>query len=80
MLSRNLLPVLLGIILLSGMFLGGQATWERKIPCELVQDCDDMNPCADEACEDSTCVYTNNTDPCTETSMCTRVRLNFAMA
>jgi len=71
MLNRNLLPVWTGMILLSAMFLAGQTTWERKIPCEVVQDCDDLNPCTDEQCVDSICVYTNNTDPCDDGNPCT---------
>ena len=63
MLNRNLLPAWIGVVLLSAMFLAGQTTWERRVPCESVQDCDDLNPCTDEECVDSVCDYVNNTDP-----------------
>ncbi len=71
MFGRNLVPVWVGIILLSAMFLGGQDAWKPTIPCELVEDCDDLNPCTDEGCVDSVCVYTNNTDPCDDGDPCT---------
>jgi cysteine-rich repeat protein len=36
------------------------------------RDCNDDNVCTDEVCEPATgCEYTNNTDPCTDGSVCT---------
>lgn len=71
MFGRNLVPVWIGIILLSSMFLMGQDSWPPQTECAVPEDCNDSNPCTDEDCVDSTCVYTNNTDPCEDGDVCT---------
>ncbi len=40
-------------------------------PCIVVADCDDGNPCSDEACVDGACVFTGNTAPCEDGDPCT---------
>jgi hypothetical protein len=34
--------------------------------CSQASDCNDKNPCTDDACVDSVCQYTNNTSPCAD--------------
>lgn len=34
--------------------------------CSAPADCDDQNPCTDDACVDTVCQHTNNTAPCTD--------------
>jgi len=40
-------------------------------PCTVDADCDDGNACTDDACNDGSCVVTNNTDPCDDQDDCT---------
>jgi hypothetical protein len=39
--------------------------------CVGPEDCDDSNPCTDDACIDNECAYTNNTAPCDDQDVCT---------
>lgn len=39
--------------------------------CAAPEDCDDHNPCTDDACTESTCAYTYNTEPCDTGDPCT---------
>jgi hypothetical protein len=39
--------------------------------CVGPEDCDDSNPCTDDACIDNQCAYTNNTAPCDDQDVCT---------
>jgi YVTN family beta-propeller protein len=42
-------------------------------PCAVADDCNDANPCTDDACNTVTgaCVHTDNTAPCTDGNACT---------
>ena len=61
MISRRTFPVLIGIVLLSAMFLTGQDK-----SCTTPAECDDGNPCTDDECVGSwgSCVHTNATEVC----------------
>jgi formylglycine-generating enzyme required for sulfatase activity len=39
--------------------------------CSIPEDCDDGNPCTDQDCVDSVCVYGNNSEPCDDGNPCT---------
>ncbi|MBP7148345.1 MAG: DNRLRE domain-containing protein [Acidobacteria bacterium] len=39
--------------------------------CGGAGDCDDGNPCTDDACDAGTCSHTNNTAPCDDANLCT---------
>ncbi len=39
-------------------------------PCETA-DCDDGNPCTNDACQDGACTHLNNNNPCDDGDMCT---------
>jgi len=41
------------------------------VQCLQDADCDDGNVCTDDACDGSTCSYTNNTSPCNDGLFCT---------
>lgn len=56
MFSMRTAPVLLGIVVLSGMFLMGQETWPPPPQCVTDADCDDGVPCnGAETCVASVC-------------------------
>ncbi|NOT02230.1 MAG: hypothetical protein HOP29_16600, partial [Phycisphaerales bacterium] len=40
-------------------------------PCVTPAECDDSNPCTDESCPAGTCVFANNTEPCSDGNNCT---------
>lgn len=44
---------------------------EVTIGCESTVDCNDQNPCTDDACIDFTCSNTNNSSPCNDNDPCT---------
>jgi hypothetical protein len=71
MFRKNFIPVWLGILVLSSMFLMGQQTWSPQVECTLPEDCEDGNPCTDIDCIGYTCVYTNNNNPCDDDDACT---------
>ncbi len=39
--------------------------------CEMAEDCDDDNPCTQQACVEGRCAYTNNPGPCDDGDACT---------
>lgn len=45
--------------------------YEPMVNCSSNQDCDDTNPCTDDACDGGECVYTNNTSSCDDGDACT---------
>jgi len=40
-------------------------------PCDTLEDCEDENPCTEQACVNHLCIYTYNTDPCDDGDACT---------
>lgn len=59
---------------------GGQAGTPAREPmvgtggaagCETDEDCDDQNPCTDDACIDSACSFSNGTGTCDDDNECT---------
>jgi uncharacterized repeat protein (TIGR01451 family) len=56
-----------------GVCVGGP----KVCACQSNADCDDHNPCTDDACQNpgtptATCVHVNNTAPCSDGNACTR--------
>ena len=39
--------------------------------CTVNADCNDGNPCTNDACTNNQCTHTNNTDPCNDNNACT---------
>jgi uncharacterized repeat protein (TIGR01451 family) len=57
----------------AGVCVGGP----KVCACQSNADCDDHNPCTDDACQNpgtptAACVHTNNTAPCNDGNACTR--------
>jgi len=53
---------------------GGTPDWQRNplvITCDNGDDCDDSNPCTDDACNGGLCESTANSAPCNDANPCT---------
>jgi hypothetical protein len=55
----------------SGTISGGWCVSIVPTGCSTSVDCNDGNPCTDDACTNSLCVFTNNTAACTDGNACT---------
>ena len=53
--------------------IGGPWSFQKGSPheCAANEDCDDENPCTDDACVEYTCTHANNTAPCDDGDDCT---------
>ncbi len=72
MFRRNLIPVWVGILLLTSMFLMGQDTWPPQGECTVPADCGEATVCTSVDCVDQICVFTNNDgSPCDDDDACT---------
>lgn len=46
-------------------------TGRRCVDCTDDVDCNDVNPCTDDTCEDGSCIFSNNAAPCDDGDDCT---------
>ncbi len=61
--------LLVACLLSMAMYVFGAC--EPSYECTIPEDCNDENPCTDDACVDNACEFTNNTEPCDDLDGCT---------